>query len=113
MPQQCFKPFRAQSRRVTELDDCCTPPPPEDSPGSPESPGSLPCSIAVTDSFTLVSAEAQVDEGEEILERKANGDICIRERDPSVLQGFNVSITLCQRSEEHTSELQELMRISY
>lgn len=96
MPQQCFKPFRAQSLRVTELDDCCTPPPPEDSPGSPGSPAGLPCSIAVTDSFTLVSAEAEVDEGENILERKANGDICINERDPSVLQGFNVSITLCQ-----------------
>lgn len=94
MPQQCFKPFRAQSLRVTELDDCCTPPPPSDE--SPdESPGQ-PCSIAVTDSFTSVSATAEVNEGEDILERKANGDICISERDPDVLQGLTVTITLCQ-----------------
>lgn len=95
MPQQCFKPFRAQSLRVTELDDCCTPPAPADeSPG--ESPGAAPCTIAVTDSFTLVSAEADIDEGEDILERKANGDICINEKDPDVLTGFDVSVTLCQ-----------------
>jgi hypothetical protein len=98
MPQQCFKPFRAQSIRVTELTDCCTPPDPSDiSPASPgESPAASPCSIAVTDAFTLVSAEAEVDEGEDILERKANGDICINERDPDVLTGMNLSITLCQ-----------------
>lgn len=97
MPQQCFKPFRAQSLRVTELDDCCTPPPAEDSPGaSPASPGSASCAIAVTDSFTSVTAEAEIDEGEDILERKANGDICINERDPDVLVGMNLSITLCQ-----------------
>lgn len=98
MPQQCFKPFRAQSIRITELDDCCIPPTPADeSPAEPgESPAAAPCSIAVTDSFTLVSGEAEVDEGDDILERKANGDICINERDPDVLTGFNVSITLCQ-----------------
>lgn len=96
MPQQCFKPFRAQSIRVTELDDCCIPPPPADaSPGDDDSPG-MPCSIAGTNSFITVTAEAQVDEGEDILERKANGDICISEQDPSVLRGFNVSIELCQ-----------------
>lgn len=98
MPQQCFKPFRAQSLRVLELDDCCTPPDLfGDSPGeSPGSPSDAPCSIAVTDAFTLVSAEADVDEGEDILERKANGDICISEKDPDVLRGINLSITLCQ-----------------
>src|SRR5690606_42099189 len=70
MPQQCFKPFRAQSIRVTELGDCGIPPDPADaSPG--ESPGAA-CAIAVTDSFTSVTGEAEVDEGEEILERKAD-----------------------------------------
>lgn len=95
MPQQCFKPFRAHSLRVTELDDCCTPPPAADASPGDASPG-MPCSIAVTDSFTLVSAEAEIDEGEDILERKANGDICISEQDPDVLRGFTLSITLCQ-----------------
>ena len=95
MPQQCFKPFRAQSIRVTDLDDCCTPPPAADASPGDESPG-MPCSIAGTNSFITVTAEAQVDEGEDILERKANGDICISEQDPSVLRGFNISITLCQ-----------------
>lgn len=56
----------------------------------------MPCAIAVTDSFTAVTAEAEVDEGEDILERKANGDICISEQDPDVLRGLNVSVTLCQ-----------------
>ena len=96
MPQQCFKPFRAQSLRVTELDDCCTPPDPaDDSPG--ESPGGGgACSIAVTDSFTSVTGEAEIEDGDTILERKANGDICVNERDPDVLTGINVSVTLCQ-----------------
>lgn len=96
MVQQCFKPFRAQSLRVTELDDCCTPPDPADDSPPDESPGGgAACSIAVTDSFTSVSAEAEVDEGEAVLERKANGDICVNERDLDVLTGLNVSVTLC------------------
>lgn len=94
MPQQCFKPFRAQSLRATELGDCGIPPDPaDDSPG--ESPGAT-CSIAVTDSFTSVTGEAEIDEGEAILERKANGDVCLNERDPDVLTGLNVAVTLCQ-----------------
>lgn len=101
MPQQCFKPFRAQSLRITEVDECCTPPDAADeSPASPASPGEspagLPCSIAVTDAFTLVSVEAEVDEGETAIERKANGDICLNERDLDILTGLNVSVTLCR-----------------
>src|SRR3546814_5661720 len=32
---------------------------------------------------------------------------------PSCIRGRRMSILLCRRSEEHTSELQSLMRISY
>lgn len=96
MPQQCFKPYRAHSLRVTELDDCCTPPPPADETSPADDSPVMDCSIAVTDAFTTVTAEADVEEGERTIERKANGDICLSEKDPDLLNGFNVSVRMCQ-----------------
>lgn len=97
MPQLAYKPFKARTIRITNLDDCCTPPPVNEDPDG--------CDLAVFDSFTTVSLEANVEEGETAFERKANGDVCINERDPNLLQDLTVSLTLCQIMPEAISLL--------
>jgi len=94
IPQTAFKPFKGRTIRLTKLDPCCTPP-----------PEGTPCSVAVFDSFTTVSIEPNVEEGEVAFERKANGDVCINERDPNLLQDLTVSLTLCQVLPEDISLL--------
>lgn len=80
-----YKPFRGRTIRVTQLDDCCTPP-----------ASGTECAIYVADAFTTVSLEANIEEGETALERKANGDICLNEKDPDLLQNLTATLVLCQ-----------------
>lgn len=85
MPELAYKPFRGRTIRLLKLvEDCCGLPA-EDTVDS----------IAVFDSFTTVSIEANIEDGDTAFERKANGDICINERDDDVLQDLTVTLTLC------------------
>lgn len=94
MPELAYKPFKGRTIRLTDLGDCCTPP-----------AAGTECAVAVFDSFTTVSIEANVEEGEQAFERKANGDVCINERDPNLLQDLTTSLTLCQVKPEIVSML--------
>lgn len=94
MVDVAYKPFKGRTIRTTVLDDCCTPP-----------ASGTECAIYVTDSWTTVSLEPNVEEGEQILERKANGDVCLNEREPDLLQNLGVSLTLCQVRPEFISNL--------
>lgn len=94
MPQLAYKPFKGRTIRITDLGDCCTPP-----------DEGAECAVSVFDSFTLVSLAANVEEGETAFERKANGDVCISERDPNLLQDLTVSVTFCQVLPEAISML--------
>ncbi len=94
MPEMAYKPFKGRTIRTTTLQDCCTPP-----------PEGTECAINVYDAFTTISIEANVEEGETAFERKANGDVCINERDPNLLQDLTVSMTLCQVKPELISQL--------
>lgn len=85
MPQENFSLVRGKTIRITNLDDCCSPP----EEGSE-------CALAVFDAFTIMSISANVEEGETLLTRKANGDVCVNERDPNLLQDLTVTLTLCQ-----------------
>lgn len=86
MPDILYRPFKGRTIRATKLiDDCCALPA-EDTD----------CSIVVIDSFTTISLEPNIEDGDTAFERKANGDICINERDPDVLQDLTVNLTLCQ-----------------
>lgn len=89
-----YKPFRGRTIRVTQLDDCCTPP-----------ASGTECAIYVADAFTTVSLEPNVEEGETALERKANGDVCLNEKDPDLLQNLSVTVVLCQVRSELISML--------
>jgi hypothetical protein len=89
-----YKPFRGRTIRVTQLDDCCTPP-----------ASGTECALYVSDGFVTVTLEPNVEEGETALERKANGDVCLNEKDPDLLQNLTVSLVLCQVRSELVSML--------
>lgn len=80
-----WTPFRARALRITQLGDCCSPP-----------PDGTPNAVDVIDAFTIVSLATDIEEGEELLVKKANGDICVNEKDPDLLKGIDISVTLCQ-----------------
>lgn len=85
MPELAYKPFRGRTIRVTSLvEDCC---------GLPAEDTA--CAIVVFDAFTIASLEANVEAGDTAFERKANGDICMNERDDDVLQDLTPTLTLC------------------
>lgn len=85
MAELAFKPFKGRTVRLLKLiEDCCALPA-EDTE----------CSIVVFDAFTTVSIEANIEDGETAFERKANGDICINERDNDTLQDLTINMTLC------------------
>lgn len=94
MTELAYKPFKGRTIRITQLEDCCTPP-----------VSGAECALAVFDAFTTVSLEANVEEGATAFERKANGDVCINERDPNLLQDLTVTLTLCQVRPEVVSML--------
>src|SRR3546814_8726172 len=82
------------SSDLTALDEC----------------GNLPASgaddaVVATDGFISLTLTSEIEEGTEIITRKADGSLCVNERTSDSFKRF--------RSEEHTSELQSLMRISY
>jgi hypothetical protein len=81
-----YKPYKARTIRSTRLvDDCCSLPP-EDTE----------CIINVIDAFTTFSLEPNSEDGERAFERKANGDVCINEREDDILQDLTVNLLLCQ-----------------
>ena len=96
MTQRVFKTRNARTIRVTVLDDCCTPP-----------VSGTECALTVFDAFTTFSASVNVEEGLSAFERKANGDICINEKDPNSLIDMTLSMTLCNVRPEDVSMLTE------
>ena len=95
MVQQCFSRSahsRSASPNWTTAAPRRTPPttPPDESPG-----GGAACSIAVTDSFTSVTGEAEIEEGRSSVRAEGQRRHLRNERDLSVTTGLNVSVTLC------------------
>src|SRR5690606_39484243 len=89
MATHAFIPVLGKRLRVTRLDNCGNPP-----------EASAEDALIATDGFINVSLSAEVEDGNEIIVRKADGSLCVNERMSNSFKRFNV------RSEEHTSELQ-------
>lgn len=85
MTEACWSSVRGKVARFTETDDCCK-------------PVAGPCGTIVTDGFVTVSYSPEIETGEEILVRKANGAICVSDKSCDVLKRVNVEIEFCQVS---------------
>lgn len=84
MATRCFSPIFGKRIRATTLDLC----------GNPPAPGD-PCAYVATDGFISITLSAEVEDGTEIITKKANGDICVNERSADSFKRFTVEIEFC------------------
>lgn len=84
MSTKCFSPLRGKRIRVTELDDCCNVP----VTGSPDG-------AVATDGFISVSLTSEIEEGTEIITRKADGSLCVNDKAADSFKRFTVEIEFC------------------
>lgn len=84
MPTVRFTPILGKRIRVTQLDDV----------------GNVPASATAdsflaTDGFIRVSISAEVEDGTEILTKKADGSYCVNEKQANSLKRLNLEMELC------------------
>lgn len=80
MATKCFTTVRGKALRVTELDDC-----------------GAPADLQVSsDGFISVTLSAELESGDEFIQKNANGALCVNERSPDELKRLNVEVDWCQ-----------------
>jgi hypothetical protein len=82
MTTHCFVPILGKKMRVTELDDCGTP-----VPGTGMQ--------VATDGFITVSLSSEVEDGAEIIVKKASGALCVNEKLSDSFKRFTVEVEFC------------------
>lgn len=83
MVAQCVSPIQARVARLIKLDVC----------GNPVTGASS--SVVVTDGFISIEPEPQYLDGEEHTQRKANGALCVYQKDPAELTRVDVTTNFC------------------
>lgn len=84
MSTRCFAPLLGKRIRVTTLDTCGNPP-----------ASATPNAFLATDGFISVSLSAEVEDGAEIIQRKADGSLCVNEKFASSFKRFTVEMEFC------------------
>lgn len=84
MPTHCFAPLLGKRIRVTTLDNC----------GRTPQPAAENAWLA-TKGFVSVSLSAEVEDGTEITQKRADGSLCINEKMNSSFKRLNVEATFC------------------
>lgn len=84
MATRCFTPVLGKRMRAVQLDEC----------------GSLPVSgavdtVAVTDGFISISLSSEVEDGAEIITKKADGSLCVNEMTAASFKRFTVEAEFC------------------
>jgi hypothetical protein len=83
MPTRCVSPIKADTIRVTLLDACGAPITGDES------------AQVTTKSFTEITNAPNYEEGQRFLQRKANGEPCVNERDQGFLNWVEQTVNLC------------------
>ncbi|QNJ55949.1 major tail protein [Microbacterium phage Rasputia] len=81
MATHCFIPMLGKRLRATELDYCGAP-----APGG---------TYIVTDGFVNISLSSEVEDGAEIIVKKANGQLCVNEKLSNSFKWFTAEIEFC------------------
>lgn len=84
MATRCFTPILGKRIRVLSLDSCANVPTAAD-----------PDVMVVTDGFISVSLSAEVEDGAEIITRKASGALCVNEKMADSFKRFTVEMEFC------------------
>lgn len=80
MATRCFAPLQGQVVRITEL--TC---------GVPVTGNA----VAVSEGIITVGFEAEIEEGDEFVQKNAAGNLCVNKRSPDALKRFNLTIDWC------------------
>lgn len=83
MVAQCVSPIQARVARLIKLDVCGNPVTGEAS------------AVVVTDGFVSINPSPQYLDGEEHQQRKANGALCVYQKDPSELTRVDLTTNFC------------------
>lgn len=84
MASECFTPLRGTRIRATVVSAC----------GAPNAPETA-ASQATSSGFISVAVSPQYEDGDEFVQKNANGDLCINDRSCDVFKRHNLTITLC------------------
>jgi hypothetical protein len=84
MTTHCFIPVLGKRIRVTALDQCGVVPP----DGTPDS-------VVVTDGFITLSLSSEVEDGTEIITKKASGALCVNEKLADSFKRFTIEMEFC------------------
>lgn len=83
MADRCVSAIKACRMRIVRLDNC----------GRPVVGAN---SVIVSSGFVSVGASADIEEGEEFLQKNACGEFCINEKDDPILKRYNLTINFCK-----------------
>lgn len=83
MVAQCATPIQARVARLIKLDVC----------GNPVTGASS--AVVVTDGFVSIEPSPQYLDGEEHQQRKANGELCVYQKDPAQLTRVDLTTNFC------------------
>lgn len=83
MVARCVSPIQARVARFIKLDVC----------GNPVTGASS--AVVVTDGFVSIEPSPQYQDGEEHTQRKANGALCVYQKDASELTRVDLTINFC------------------
>lgn len=84
MPTRCFKPVLGKRIRVVRLDECGNVP----ASGTEDS-------VVATDGFVSLTLSSEVEEGSEIITRKADGSLCVNEMTSPSFKRFTMELEFC------------------
>jgi hypothetical protein len=79
----CVAPIKARVMRLIKVNEC----------GAPVS--GVGSAVSVFGGFISVAVSPQYEEGTEYIQKTANGDLCVNDKDPNELKRVNLTITLC------------------
>lgn len=84
MAARCVSPIKARVMRLVKLNEC----------GVPVTGASS--AVIVSKGFISVEVEPDYEEGEEFLQKNANGELCVNEKDPNELKRANLTVNMCE-----------------
>lgn len=84
MANKRFTPIFGKRIRVIKLDECGGLPDADDAD-----------TVVVTDGFVSVQLSAEVEDGNEVVTKKADGSLCVNERQADSFKRFTVEIEFC------------------
>ena len=84
MPTHVFTPVLGKRLRVTRLDVCGRVP----APGTADS-------FVVTNGFITLNLTSEVEDGTEIITRRADGSLCVNERTANSFKNFSLEVEFC------------------